>query len=216
MKKLILVAAMVVLGLFLVVNVQAQDMTDDSQEEAALVGRPANFVDGVFGVYYDRGDRNNHYIPSGWMGDYGDIKMNDNYKENPHSGKTSIQFNYSAKGKQGANWCGVAWQNPANNWGEKDGGKDLRGATKLTFWARGELGNERILEVKFGGIGGTYADSDSVGIGPVDLTAEWKQYTIDLADCDLSYIIGGFCWSTSADANPEGCTFYFDDIQFEK
>ncbi|MCP4649183.1 MAG: hypothetical protein GY853_03760 [PVC group bacterium] len=215
MKKLSWIVVVMILGLFLSLNVQAQDMAEDYEEEE-LVGRPAKFVDGVFGVYYDRGNRQNHYIPSGWMGDHGDIKMNENCKENPHSGKSCIKFTYTAEGKQGANWCGVAWQNPANNWGEKNGGKDLTGATKLTFWARGEQGNERILEFKFGGIGGTYADSDSMGIGPIDVTTEWQQYTIDLTDTDLSYIIGGFCWSTNADANPDGCVFYLDDIQYEK
>ncbi|MCK5346023.1 MAG: hypothetical protein KAR20_21580, partial [Candidatus Heimdallarchaeota archaeon] len=168
------------------------------------------------GVYYDRGNRQNHYIPSGWMGDYGDIKMNDNSKDQPHRGKTCIKFEYSAEGKQGANWCGVTWQNPANNWGEKDGGKDLREATKLTFWARGQAGNERIMEFKMGGIGGTYSDSDSIGVGPIDLTIEWQQYSIDLTEADLSYVVGGFCWSTSADANPDGMVFYVDDIQYEK
>ena len=30
-----------------------------------------------FWVYKDRGTRENHFVPSGWMGDYGDIKIND-------------------------------------------------------------------------------------------------------------------------------------------
>ena len=216
MKKLSWIVVIIILGLFVAVNVQAQNMTEDYDEDEELVGRPGKFVEGVFGVYSDRGKRSNHYIPSGWMGDYGDIKMNDNCKEEPHSGETCIKFTYTAEGKQGANWCGVTWQNPPNNWGEKDGGKDLRGATNLTFWARGEQGNERIMEFKFGGIGGTYPDADSAGIGPIDLTKEWTQYTIDLTDIDLSYVVGGFCWATSADANPDGCIFYLDDIQYEK
>ena len=94
MKKLSWIAVMVVLGLFLSVNVQAQ--ADEDYEDEELVGRPGKFVDGVFGVYYDRGNRQNHYIPSGWMGDYGDIKMNDNSKDQPHRGKTCIKFEYSA------------------------------------------------------------------------------------------------------------------------
>ena len=215
MKKLNWLITAIILGLILSVNAQAQDFEDDYEEEE-LVGRPAKFVDGLFGVYKDRGNRQNHFIPAGWMGDYGDIKMNENEKQNPHSGKTCIKFTYTAKAKQGANWAGVVWQNPANNWGEKKGGFDISGATKLTFWARGEEGNERIMEFKIGGISGTYADSDSMGIGPIDLTNEWQQYTIDLTESDLSYINGGFCWVTSADANPEGCIFYLDDMQYEQ
>jgi len=54
--------------------------------------QPKEFV-----VYTDKGTRDNHYIPSGWMGDYGDIKINDQSMDNPHSGATSIQFVYTAK-----------------------------------------------------------------------------------------------------------------------
>ncbi len=218
MKKLSLLIFMTVFSLVLSFNAQAQQILDDDKyiEEEELVGREAKFNDdGIFYVYIDRGNRKNHYVPSGWMGDYGDIKMNDNFKENPHSGKTCIKFTYTAKCKQGAGWTGVMWQNPANNWGEIKGGYDLSEATKLTFWAKGEKGDERIMEFKMGGIGGPYPDSDSLGIGPIDLTTEWKQYSIDLTDVDLSYVNGGFCWSTNADSNPEGMVFYLDDIQYE-
>ncbi|MBU4305304.1 MAG: hypothetical protein KJ893_06770 [Candidatus Omnitrophica bacterium] len=215
MKKIKWLIAVFIPALIMAVNVQAQSMEADLEEEE-LVGVPAKFVDGIFGVYIDRGSRMNHYIPSGWMGDYGDIKLDENCKEKPYSGVTCIKFSYSAQGKQGANWAGVFWQNPPNNWGEKKGGFDIRGAKKITFWARGEAGDERIQEFKAGGISGTYPDSDSAGIGPVDLTSEWQQYTIDLSDVDLSYISGGFCWATNADSNPQGCTFYLDDIRYEQ
>ena len=58
-------------------------------------------------VYLDKNAKDNHYIPSGWMGDYGDIKMNDQAADKPHTGTTSIQFVYSAKKSQG-NGCGVS------------------------------------------------------------------------------------------------------------
>ena len=72
------------------------------------------------------------------------------------------------------------------------------------------------MEFKVGGIGGSYSDSGSASIGPLDLTAEWQKFEIDLKDVDLSYISGGFCWVTSADANPEGAEFYIDEIRFEQ
>jgi hypothetical protein len=109
-----------------------------------------------FGVYIDRGDKKNHYVGSGWMGDYGDIKFSESEKENPHSGKTCIKIIYTAEGKQGANWAGIYWQWPPNNWGEKKGGFDLTGAKKLTFWARGAKGKEQIVEFKMGGLTGTF------------------------------------------------------------
>jgi len=172
-----------------------------------------------FVVYSDKNARNNHYIPSGWMGDYGDIKLNDQAMDNPYSGATSMQFSYSSKKSQAKGWAGVYWQNPANNWGSKKGGFDLTGMTKLTLWARGAKGGEVIQKFKVGGIGiepkATYPDSAEVETEPVELTDTWKQYTINLAGKDLSYISGGFGWVTTSDLNPDGATFYIDDIKFE-
>ena len=149
------------------------------------------------------------------MGDYSDVKIETASFDNPHAGTTSIKIKYSNASSQGARWAGVYWQSPANNWGDKKGGFDLTGARKLVFWARGEKGGERVEEFKLGGITGLYPDSDIAGIGPVMLTPEWKQYEIDLSGKDLSYISGGFCWATNLDVNPDGATFYMDDIKYE-
>jgi len=74
-----------------------------------------------FFVYSEWTSKDDHFIPSGWMGDYGDITLDKNWQDNPHSGETCIK---------------------------------ISGATKLTFWARGEKGGERIVEFKLGGIRG--------------------------------------------------------------
>ncbi len=169
----------------------------------------------MFKIYTDAKSPDNHYIPSGWMGDYGDIKYDDKHMENPHSGTTSLKVAFTNKATQGARWNGIYWQNPPNNWGTRPGGYDLTGAKKLTFWARGDKGGERIEEFKMGGITGEYADSDVAGIGPVVLTTEWQQFTIDLEGKDLSSISGGFCYATNLDVNPEGATFFLDDIRYE-
>lgn len=170
----------------------------------------------LFYIYSDKSARGNHYIPSGWMGDYGDLKLNDNFTKDCVEGKSCIEIRYSAESKQGANWSGMYWQHPANNWGNKPGGYDLTGYKRLTFWAKGAKGNEYISEFKIGGITGTFNDSDSVAIGPVTLTKAWQKYTIDLKDRDLSKIIGGFCWAASKDDNFDGWTIYLDEIRFEK
>ena len=168
-----------------------------------------------FVVYLDKESRQNHFIPAGWMGDYGDIKMNDAVKDNPHSGSTAIEFNYSAKRAQGQGWAGTYWQSSVNNWGNKKSGFDLTGMTKISFWARGAKGGEVIQKFVVGGIKGTYPDSTLVEVGPIELTDAWKQYTINLAGKDLSYLNGGFGWITTADLNPDGAVFYVDDIKFE-
>lgn len=168
-----------------------------------------------FSVYTDENAPDNHYFPSGWMGDYSDITLDGVHMENPHSGTTSIKIAYSNKASQGARWAGIYWQNPADNWGNRPGGYDLTGATKLVFWVRGEKGGERIEEFKVGGITGEYSDSDVAGIGPVALTADWQRFVIELDGLDLSSIIGGFAWAANLDSNPDGVTFYLDDIRFE-
>lgn len=168
-----------------------------------------------FYIYADKGSISNHFIPSGWMGDYSDLKIDVGSKLDPYFGNTCIEIKYSNKASNGARWAGIYWQNPPNNWGGVDGGIDLSKATKLTFWAKGEKGGERIEEFKVGGIMGEYSDSDTAGIGPVVLDKTWKQYTIDLKGKDLSYVIGGFAWSTNLDVNPDGATFYLDEIKYE-
>ena len=144
------------------------------------------------------------------------LQLDDQWKENCYSGTTCMKIVYDvACSKQNQRWAGIYWLNPANNWGQRKGGFNLTGATKLSFWARGELGGERIEEFKIGGIFGDYPDSDAVSIGPVILTNEWREYIIDLRGKDLSYISGGFSWATNVDVNPENCTFYLDDMKYE-
>jgi hypothetical protein len=126
-----------------------------------------------------------------------------------------VRVDYTNDASQGARWAGVYWQNPPNNWGDVPGGYDLTGAKRLVFWAKGEVGGEYISEFKMGGISGAYADSDIAGIGPVQLSSEWKQYVIDLGGKDLSSISGGFVWAANLDKNPDGLSFYLDDIRFE-
>lgn len=179
---------------------------------SAVAANPA----ASFYIYSDKGAPENHYIPSGWMGDYGDLKFNDNLTQGCHAGKTCIEVKYSAEAKQGANWSGIYWQHPANNWGNKPGGFDLTGYKRLSFWAKGAKGGEVINEFKVGGITGEYGDTDAASIGPITLTKDWKEYKIDLSDKTLTKIVGGFCWATSRDNNPEGFSIYFDEIKFEK
>jgi len=172
-----------------------------------------------FYVYADSTSLDNHYCASGWMPATAsiDLVLNTGWKNYPFSGNTCIRVGY--ENKSGTRWAGIFWQNPANNWGTvPNAGFDLQGATKLTFWARGDKGGELIAEFKMGGLAsGEYFDSDSASISQIQLTKEWEKYEIDLRGKDLSYIIGGFCWSTSIDVNdPEGIVFYLDEIKYEK
>jgi hypothetical protein len=169
-----------------------------------------------FYIYTDANASPNHYAPSGWMGDYGDLKLDMANQEDPADGKTCIKIVYSGEGRQGLGWAGMYWQEPANNWGNKHGGFNLSGMRRLTFWARGAKGGEEIAEFKIGGIQGMGPDTGVAEIGPVTLSADWKYYVMDLSNIDLSKLSGGFAWSASRTDNPTGMTFYLDEIRFER
>jgi hypothetical protein len=201
------------IGLCFLASLSFADMT--YQERKAQMIKDLVKQDKAVYVYQDKNSKKNHFIPSGYMGDYGDIKITDNCTQNPKAGNTCLKVQYSSAATQNNMWAGVFWQSEANNWGERQGGWNLSKAKKLTFWARGEKGTEFISEFKFGGISGIYSDTDSSGIYDIELSKEWKQYTIDLKDCDMSLIIGGFCFALNLDNNPDGATFYLDEIKYE-
>lgn len=207
-------------------------MAAEKKKAAKSTGMAAS--EDVFYIYTERGSRLNHYVPSGWMGDYGDLKMNQGWPKNASSkdakkevGKSSeakpgedtvIQVRYTAERKQGAGWSGIYWQHPANNWGDKRGGFDLSAYSKLTFMAKGEQGGEVVDKFFIGGITGQTeeGDSDEASVSPVTLTKDWKKYEISLKGLDMSHIIGGFGFAANADANPNGFTMYIDDVRLEK
>lgn len=182
----------------------------------------------TFDVYTDVASGGNHFVHRAMLGTGATI--DDAQTEIRHSGCTAIKNTFS-----GSNFGGWYFQNgvvlgsdvqPRPNWGDyPNAGYDLQGATKLTFWVRGENGGEQVEFFAFG-VGrdaGTgipvkpYPDSEAkvTECGRLKspcyttLKDEWEQHTIDLAGLDLSYVIGGFGWVTN-----RSVTFYLDDIRF--
>jgi hypothetical protein len=163
-------------------------------------------------------DVTHYFMPSGRMGDFEDqhIQMNRAFRGGSRQGDTdafSIRVHYQP-GSVG--WAGVYWQYPDGNWGENPG-TNIRGATKVVFWARGDSGGE-VVEFKAGGILNPerpYRDSFERSIGFITLTEGWQRYEINLSEEDTSHVIGAFAWIATRDHNPEGLTFYLDDIHYE-
>ncbi len=161
------------------------------------------------------------FTASGWMGDAEQgqtyLQLEEASKENPHSGPSCVKVVYAKPGP--LRWAGVYWQHPADNWGDSPGMDfQAEGYARLTLWARGRSGGE-VVEFKAGGIrtpGKTYHDSFSASTGKVTLSDQWQRFAIDLRGADLSSVIGGFCWVASASSNPNGLTFYIDDVFYEK
>ena len=163
-----------------------------------------------FTIYEEKGSPKNHYVASGWMGNTKGTKMDEGCTNNPHAGKTCLRIEYS----DAADWSGVVWQDPVNDWGEQAGGFNLTGAKKLKFWARGEKGTEAV-NFKFGILGPDkkFYDSASGELGETKLTKEWKEYTIDLTGKDLKDIKTGFVWTLAGQGSP--VVFYLDDVRYE-
>ena len=163
-----------------------------------------------FTVYDEKGGANNHYASTGWMGNTKAVKMDDGCPTNPHSGKTCLRVEYSDP----ANWAGVVWQNPANDWGDKPGGWNLTGAKKLKFWARGDKGGETVsFIIGVFDTGKKYPDSASGKMNDVKLTPEWTEYSIDLDGKNLTCIKSGFEWLLAGQDSP--VVFYLDDVRYE-
>jgi len=165
-------------------------------------------------------DIQNLFSPSGWMGDgeYGRdyVEFSEIATDNPHSPPDAIKITYSF-GPKG--WTGIYWLNEADNWGDNPGNNySSENISRVTFWARGKIGNE-VVEFKSGSIKNAnkkYKDSYMATSGRVRLTKEWQQYEINLVGKDLSSVIGGFCWVASKDFNRSNTvTFYLDDIVFK-
>lgn len=159
------------------------------------------------------------YTASGWMGDGKEgkkyVQLLTQSKDNPKSPPTCIKISY-ALGPEG--WAGIYWLNKPDNWGDKEG-DDLGGKAfkKVTFYARGERGGE-VVEFKAGGVDGTgkkFKDSFEVSTGKVRLEKDWKKYELKVEGKTLSSVIGLFCWVAADTDNPDGLTFFLDDIQYE-
>jgi len=151
------------------------------------------------------------WAPSGWMGATDALSVELASTEQPHQGKTCIMNRLAAS----SSWAGVVWQDPPNDWGALPGGYDLRGAKRLSFWARGRFGGEK-LTFGVGLLAGDvlYPDSDTASLEGVTLTYEWKRYQIKLKGKDLSRIKTPFWWTMQGDDSTS--VFYLDDVVFER
>lgn len=162
-----------------------------------------------FSLYDDNGGAS-PYIPAGFMGNTKAIKLDPACMEAPHSGKTCLRVDYTAR----TDWGGVVWQSPEGDWGDKPGGFDLTGARTLRFWAKGAHGGE-VVSFSFGLLARDkkFFDTGSGKLDKVTLSRDWTEYTLPLTGLDLSRIKTGFSWSLASDGQP--VTFFLDDVRFE-
>lgn len=126
-------------------------------------------------------------------------------------------------------WAVIYWQYPNGNYGTEPGLPVAEGATKVSFYAKGETGTE-VLTVSAGGInypGPTtasypYQDTFSAGNSSIQLTKSWAQYTLTVADdfppLSTGYgpVLGGFFWEATANGATTTEHFWIDSVVWEQ
>ena len=212
-------------------SAQAPSPVESVRDSVGYLRAAMDQFHNTFPVYQDVSSAGNHFHAYAKIPDENaPVRVNGSWTENPHSGATAIRGEFAASAPFG----GFYFQNgiltstvPVPNFGDvPNAGVNLSGATSLTFWARGEIGGERI-EFFVAGVGreantgvptNPFPDSSPrrPTVGTLfTLSSEWQRFRIDVSGMDLSYVLGGFGWVASRAANPSGAVFFVDDIEFE-
>ncbi len=159
------------------------------------------------------------YHPTGKMGDRAAVEIETTDTPNPATGNEGVRIRFTPR-RTAAGWAGVVFQYPELNWGEQRG-RDLTGATKITFWARAD----QPMDVGFR-VGATRSGAFRDSISPIDrrvrLNERWQAFTIALADApprgaatprpDLSSILGVLSVTVDFAANPHPATIEISDL----
>jgi exo-beta-1,3-glucanase (GH17 family) len=178
----------------------------------------------IFPVYTTYAAWDNHFTPSGWMGDLQAIHFGDCARLSEDWEDRSIETGYAPAPGDTEGWAGIYWLEPENNWGTHPGGYDLSGYSQLRFRARSVAGKGAVKFFVGGVAEGGFPSSmekpiyaqEAGGKGFVWLTTEWQEFHIDLRNADLSRVIDGFGWVAERDRTPKGISFYLDDLVFDR
>jgi hypothetical protein len=176
------------------------------------------------------------FVPSGYEGDYMAITMPIDPTCGGNRSSTSamgnchpVAYKPPPAGPGVAGWAGVLWQHPANNWGTAAGYAIPRGATKVSFWARGALGGEVVTFLAGFAVTPTATSPcvDTVsGSLRQTLTTSWTHYTMAINGQYTGGIISPFGYvigaadqpardAGTADAGPPPADFFIDDIEWQ-
>jgi hypothetical protein len=154
-----------------------------------------------------------YYAPSGYMGDGETPGGVVDSPECPERAGEQKGLCHRVTWKPGtAGWSGIFWQYPDGNWGAAEGHEIEPGATRISFWAWGEKGDEKVSF--FAGI--PDVDGFHVEITDVPLTTEPAQYFMKLGEATYGKVVGAFGWSSGASDGSTPVVFTIDDIQWQK
>jgi hypothetical protein len=193
----------------------AQSRADDGS-----IGAAFDFLKGQMDRYHQSTivystDGFGAYYPGGRMGDVNDIRVVPPGDRGDHTGHTLVQIDYRPEHFGGLGWAGVYFLYPDGNWGQLPG-RNLTGATRLTFWACAD----HVTRAEFfvGGLHDSHLpNADSLAktsTGIVAVTPTWQRYEINLTGKDLSSVIAGFGMVTSREQDGDPRSLFVDDIGF--
>ena len=158
-----------------------------------------------------------HFAPTGYMGDGTSIGLVNMLNDAcPTRAPEPSGDCYSVTYTPATTWAGVYWQYPQNNWGDRPGRTILPGAKRVTVWARGASGGEK-LELHVGGIrDDNLPFHDSIDASAsFTLTTDWQKLTVGFGPRTYDQVIGGFGWIAHATAgSPSPIVFYLDGIEW--
>ena len=179
-------------------------------------------------VYKDFADTENHFTQKAKMNQWGSCTfqdMDENWKENPHTGFTCIRCDQTLVANDWGGWLflnGMLAEDGQtailNDGQNNQQGLNLSGAQQVRFYARGEKGGETVEFLTCGfGEGDPsipYRDSTGKKSKTVTLTTDWQEYVIDLGSSDMSYIALGFGCAMKGADGVGNKVFYLDDVRF--
>lgn len=156
-------------------------------------------------------DLTEHFTLAGYAGDKETVAPNEEWAADCHSAPSCTKIVYSPD-SGGLGWAGNLWVDVL--YPQYSQGIYLGYVKQLTFWVKGENGGEKV-EFRIGGTEGI-TPQPAFSTGVITLQKSWQPYTIELTDkAYLDRVFSGFSWLSSIQQNPDGCTFYLDDMQFK-
>ena len=170
--------------------------TRDLSDEAELATFPANGE-----VYIDGFSSGLEYRP--FAGSFFAAFTVD--EETKYAGTSAMRFDIPNVGDPDGAFAGAIFPDY--------GGRDLSGFDALTFWAKATK-KGTINEI---GFGQDFRDNKfQVTLNNLELTTNWRQYTIAIPDPSKLTQEFGLFWYAEGPENEEGYTFWVDELQFEK
>ena len=121
--------------------------------------------------------------------------------DRPHSGKYCLKWDYKASKEKPAYI--LDWRFKQSE------GFDINDFEKLSFWARGRNGREIICVYV------DYGAKETRFFTRIKLTDQWREYSINFGLRKVPTLPCYLAIGVLESDDPNGCTFFLDDIAFE-